>query len=147
MIRVLVADDQRLARKGWCAILALAPDMEVIGEARSGKEAVELALKLRPDVILMAVEMPELDGLEATRCIHLQDAKIAILMVDMIDEGATVQQALECGASGFVAGYDFLKELVPGVRAVHEQRHYFSPSIAAMLPDWRNGHPPRQEKA
>ncbi len=147
MIRVLVANDQKLVRGGWRAILTTAPDIQVIGEARSGKEAVEFALKFRPDVILMDVEMPEMDGLEATRSIHLQDAKIAILMVDMTCEEMTVRQALEYGATGYIAEYDFLKELVPGVRAVREQKNYFSPSIARMLPDWRSGHLPGLEKA
>ncbi len=147
MIRVLVVDDQRLVRDGWCALLSQASEMEVVGEARDGKEAVEQALKLRPDVILMDVTMPVMNGLEATRQIHLQNGQISILMVAMTFEQATVKQALAYGAKGYIAKHEFLKELVQGVRAVHEGKSYYSPSIATMLPDWRNGQPPETKKA
>jgi DNA-binding NarL/FixJ family response regulator len=146
MIRVLVVDDQKLVRKGWCAVLSQAPDIEVVGEARSGKEAAELALKLRPDVILMDDSMPEMDGLEATRQIHLQNDKISIVMVAMTYEEAPVRQALAYGAKGYIAKHEFLNELVPGVRAVRDGSYHFSPSIAKMLPEWRTGHLPETKK-
>ncbi len=142
----LVGIDRQPVRKGWCAVLLLAPDMRVVGEARSGEEAVELALRLLPDIILMDVSMPEMDGLEATRQIHVQNDKIAILMVDMTCEEATVRQALEDGVQGYIAMHEFSTELVPGVRAVHAGKTYFSPSIAKILPDHRNGQPPRSKK-
>jgi DNA-binding NarL/FixJ family response regulator len=147
MIRVLVVDDQKLVRDGWCAVLARTSDIQVVGEAGSGKEAVEQALKLGPDVILMDVRMPVMNGLEATRQIHLQNGKISVLMVAMTFEEAPVRQALAYGAKGYIAKHEFLTALVPGVRAVHEGKHYFSPSIATMLPDWRNGQPPETKKS
>jgi DNA-binding NarL/FixJ family response regulator len=146
MIRVLVVDDQKLVRDGWCAVLARTSHIKVVGEARSSKEAVELALKLVPDVILMDVSMPGMDGLEATRQIQLQNDKISILMVAMAHEEATVRQALESGAKGYVAKHEFLNERVPGVRAVHEGKNYSSPSVAKILAGWRKGHPPEGKK-
>ncbi len=135
MIRVLMVDDQKLVRDGWRALLTRTSDIQVVGAARSGKEAVELAINLKPEVILMDVSMPEMDGLEATRQIHLQNGKISVLMVAANYEEATVRQALAYGAKGYIAKHEFLAELVPGVRAVHEGKTYFSPSIAKMLPD------------
>jgi DNA-binding NarL/FixJ family response regulator len=94
----------------------------------------------------MDVRMPEMNGLEATRQIHRQNAKISILMVAMTHDEATVRQALEYGAQGYISKDEFLRELVPGVRAVSEGKKYFSPSIAKMLPDQRDGQPPGTKK-
>ena len=101
---MLIADDQTLVRTGFRMILSVEPDIEVVGEATNGKEAVALALKLRPDVVLMDVRMPELDGIEATRRLVSAGASgsVKVLMLTTFDLDEYVFGALQAGASGFL---------------------------------------------
>ena len=103
-IRVVIADDQQLIRAGFKMILSAEPDIEVVGEANTGSEAVALTAELRPDVILMDIRMPDMDGIEATRRILAQDHKPppSVLILTTFDLDEYVYEALRAGASGFL---------------------------------------------
>lgn len=118
MITVLIVDDQPLQRLGFRMILESHPDTEVIGEARNGVEAVRLATELRPDVILMDVRMPGLNGIEATRRIVAEGGRSHILMLTTFDLDEYVYAALRAGASGFLLKDAYPEELLAGIRAV-----------------------------
>jgi DNA-binding NarL/FixJ family response regulator len=131
MISVLLADDQALVRAGFRALLGAEPDIEVVGEASDGLEAVKLAQQTRPDVVLMDIRMPGVDGLEATRRIAadpvLADTKVVILTTFELDE--YVFEALRTGASGFLVKDTEPVELLRGIRAVAAGDALLSPSV------------------
>ena len=135
MIRVLLADDQALIRAGFRVLLEAADDIEVIGEAVNGDQAVELAKAERPDVILMDIRMPGTDGLAATSQIAAADAaggvKVVILTTFETDE--YVYQALRAGASGFLVKDAEPEELIRAVRVVHKGEALLSPSVTRRL--------------
>ncbi len=135
MIRVLLADDQALIRAGFRVLLEAAHDIEVIGEAVNGEQAVELARAERPDVILMDIRMPGTDGLAATSQIAAADAlsavKVVILTTFETDE--YVYQALRAGASGFLVKDAEPEELIRAVRVVHKGEALLSPSVTRRL--------------
>ncbi len=135
MIRVLLADDQALIRAGFRVLLEAADDIEVIGEAVNGDQAVELAKAERPDVILMDIRMPGTDGLAATSQIAAADAlsgvKVVILTTFETDE--YVYQALRAGASGFLVKDAEPEELIRAVRVVHQGEALLSPSVTRRL--------------
>jgi DNA-binding NarL/FixJ family response regulator len=135
MIRVVLADDQALVRAGFRALLEAEPDIEVVGEAGTGEQAVRLATSLAPDVVLMDIRMPGLDGLEATRRIvsdaRLADVRIVILTTFDLDE--YVFEALRLGASGFLVKDTEPLDLLRGVRAVAGGDALLSPSITRRL--------------
>jgi DNA-binding NarL/FixJ family response regulator len=145
VIHVLIADDQKLAREGLKAVLSTARDIAVVGMACDGKETVDLALRLKPDVVLMDIEMPGMNGLQATGEIHRRAPEVAVLIVAWAYDLPLVRQALDNGAKGFVAKNEFAQELIPAVRAVHEGKTYFSASIAKMLSE-RQDDQERQSK-
>ena len=134
-IRVVIADDQPLLRTGFKAILASAPDLDVVGEAGDGREAVRLAKSARADVVLMDVRMPVLDGLAATRQItadeDLSGVKVLILTTFEIDE--YVFEALRAGASGFLGKSADAEELLAAVRTVHRGEALLSPAATRTL--------------
>ena len=131
MIRVLLADDQGLVRAGFRALLDAEADIEVAGEAREGREAVELTRALRPDVVLMDIRMPELDGLAATRELaadrSLAGVRIVILTTFEIDD--YVFEALRAGASGFLVKDTEPVDLIAAVRLVARGKALLSPSV------------------
>jgi DNA-binding NarL/FixJ family response regulator len=135
MIRVLLADDQALIRAGFRVLLEAADDIEVIGEAVNGEQAIELARSGRPDVILMDIRMPGTDGLAATHAIAtdgtLKGTRIVILTTFETDE--YVYQALRAGASGFLVKDTEPEELIRGVRVVHRGEALLSPSVTRRL--------------
>jgi DNA-binding NarL/FixJ family response regulator len=137
MIRVLIVDDQSLVRTGLSVLLDAEEDIEVIGQATDGVEAVEHAGRLRPDVILMDVRMPRLDGLAATRQIvddpTLAAVRVVILTTFEIDE--YVFEALRAGASGFLLKDADPEELLRAVRVVHEGESLLSPAVTRRLID------------
>jgi len=114
-IRVLLADDEALVRTGLRMILGAEPDLEVVGEATNGAEAVRLAVDLAPDVLLLDIRMPELDGLEATR--RLQGTAVAVVLLTTFDSDANVREALAAGASGFLLKDVPAEQLVAAIRA------------------------------
>lgn len=135
MIRVVVADDQGLVRRGFASILDSFEDIEVVGEAENGADAVSLAVRERPDVVLMDVRMPHMDGLEATRRITtdpaLSDVRILILTTFDLDE--YVHDALTAGASGFLLKDATPDELVQAVRVVADGDALLAPKITRRL--------------
>ena len=125
-IKVLVADDQSMVRAGFRMLLAQEPDIEVVGEAGDGRAAIEEARLLRPDVVLMDVRMPELDGIAATRAIA-GAARVLILTTFDLDE--YVYDALQAGASGFVLKDDPPEQLLAAIRTVAEGQALLSPAV------------------
>src|ERR671922_1971222 len=134
-IRVLVADDQEIVRTGLAMILEAQPDIEVVGEAADGREAVALARELRPDVCLLDVRMPELDGIEATRRLAGPDVEdpLAVVVITTFDLDEYVHGALKAGARGFLlkdAGPDLLTQ---AIHAAAQGDALIAPSITARL--------------
>ena len=128
-IRVLVADDQSMVRAGFRMLLAGEEDIDVVAEASNGLEAVEKADRFHPDVILMDIRMPELDGLEATRRIVAADKGARILVLTTFDLDEYVYEALRAGASGFVLKDDPAEQLLAAVRVVAGGDALLSPTI------------------
>lgn len=130
MIRVLLADDEAMIRAGVRAILSTAEDIEVVAEASDGREAVDLALKHRPDVCLLDIRMPRLDGLQAAAELHRAAPATAVAMLTTFSEDEYIASALGSGAAGFLLKSGNPRELIAGVQAVAEGGAYLSPSIA-----------------
>lgn len=130
MIRVLLADDEGMVRAGVRAILAAAPDIEVVAEAGDGREAVELARAHRPDVALLDIRMPVLDGLEAAAEMRRAAPDVAVVMLTTFSEDDYISRALDSGASGFLLKSGDPYELMAAVRAVRGGAAYLSPVIA-----------------
>ncbi|HEY7347913.1 MAG TPA: response regulator transcription factor [Ktedonobacterales bacterium] len=135
-LRVLIADDHPLFRHGIQALLSATPDVEVVGEARTGEEAISLAASLQPDVILMDIQMPGTNGIEATRRILHTSPHIRILMVTMFEDDASVFTAMRAGARGYVLKDTEKTELLRAIRAVGGGEAIFSPAIATRLLDF-----------
>lgn len=132
-IRVLIADDHTLVREGLRALLEGQGDFEVIAEASNGREAVDRAIQLRPDVVLMDIGMPELDGLAATRHIVRTNPAIRILVLTVHETEDYFFRVLEVGAHGFLVKDAASTELVAAVRAVHHGGVYLHPPMAKRL--------------
>lgn len=133
VIRVLVVDDQALVRGGFRLILDLQPDMEVVGEARDGREALAMARELRPDVVLMDVRMPGMDGLEATRQLLSVGEGPRVLMLTTFDLDEYVYEALRAGASGFLLKDVRPEQLTDAVRVVADGETLLAPAITQRL--------------
>jgi len=132
-IRVLVADDHAIVRKGICALLATEPDIKVVGEANDGRDAITEAQRLRPDVILMDLVMPGMDGLEAIRHITARQPKARILVLTSFAGDDKVFPAIRAGALGYLLKDSSPEELVQAIRQVHRGRSSLHPSIARKL--------------
>ena len=139
-IRVLVVDDHTIVRDGICALLALAGDIEVVGEAANGSEALKMVKELEPDVVLMDIAMPIMDGLEATRRICKEFPRMRVLVLTQYDDKEYVFPVIEAGASGFISKVAASSELASGIRSVFQGDSYLSPSVAKLLiEDYRHG--------
>jgi DNA-binding NarL/FixJ family response regulator len=132
-LRVLIADDHPIFRNGMRALLASVPDMEVVGEATNGDEALAQAVALQPDVILMDLQMPGIGGIEATRGIMLASPHIRVLVVTMFEDDYSVFAAMRAGARGYVVKGVNPEEMLRAIRAVGSGEAIFSPTIAARL--------------
>ena len=132
-LRILVAEDHPLFRKGMIALLSSVPEFEVVGEAKTGEEAVVRAAQLQPDVILMDLQMPEVNGIEATRRILQHDPGVRILVVTLFEDDDSVFMALRAGARGYVLKDADEEEVVLSIRAVGRGEAIFSPAIATRV--------------
>ncbi len=133
-IRVLIADDQELVRTGFRAILNSEPDIEVVGEAGDGRQAVENAQQLQPDVVLMDIRMPILDGLEATRrIVTAPDSKPRVLILTTFDLDEYVYDALRSGASGFLLKDNPADQLITAIHVVARGEALLAPSVTRRL--------------
>ncbi len=134
-IRILVADDQELVRRGFCALIAAEDDLEVVGEAATGVEAVDQAFSTRPDVILMDIRMPELDGIEATTLIAGPevDEPLKVVIITTFDLDEYVYGAIGAGATGFLLKNSGPELLVEAVRAAALDESLISPAVTTRL--------------
>jgi DNA-binding NarL/FixJ family response regulator len=146
MLRVLIADDQELVRTGFRVILNAEPDLEVVGEAKDGRETIDAIGSLRPDVVLMDIRMPNLDGIEATRRITAQDNPPRVLILTTFDLDEYVYEALRAGASGFLLKDAGADELIHAVRVVAAGEALLAPSITRRLIEDYARRPPHREQ-
>jgi two-component system, NarL family, response regulator NreC len=138
MIKILLVDDHALVRHGFRMILAAQPDMEIAGEAGNGNDAVELAQKLKPDVVVMDVAMPELNGIEATRRLIELSPRTRVLALSMHKDAVYVREILRAGARGYLLKDSADADLLAAVRAVAKGEGYLSPGVSdAVLSDYR----------
>ena len=137
-IRILLADDHAVVRQGFKMILAAQPDMEIVGEAANGREAVELAQQLSPDVVVMDVSMPELNGIEATRRLASLVPHARVVALSMHKDSVYVREILRAGARGYLLKDSGAADLVASIRAVASGESYLSPAVSnAVLDDYR----------
>lgn len=141
-LRVLIADDHPLFRHGMTGLLSTQPDIEVVGEATTGEEAVARVEELQPDVVLMDIKMPGVSGIEATRRILADHPAVRILMVTMFEDDASVFTAMRAGARGYVLKDAAKDDVLGAIRAVGRGGAVFSPGVAARLMDFFTASPP-----
>lgn len=135
-IQILLADDHPVFRRGIRALLGIEPDLAIVGEATLGEQAVELAAALQPDVVLMDIQMPGINGIEATRRILHTSPHIRILMVTMYEDDEWVFMALRAGALGYVLKHADEADILRAIRAVARGEAIFSPAVARRVIDY-----------
>lgn len=138
-ITVFVADDHAMVREGLISVLAAQPDIEIVGTAANGREALAQVLKLMPQVVILDISMPELDGIETTRQILAEMPDTLILILSMHSSAHHVFHALEAGARGYLLKESAGKEVVNAVRVVHTRRRYLSPKVAEIVAEGLGG--------
>lgn len=148
-IRVILADDHTVVRQGLRALLVAEGDIDIVGEAENGRQAVQIARKLVPDVAVIDIAMPQLNGLEATRQITRTVPSTKVLILSSYSDDEYVQQLTEAGAAGYLIKQTAANELLKAIREAHKGNAYFSPSIAKRLRDqcreaFVSGQPPRR---
>lgn len=131
-IRVLLADDHAMLRDGLQALLQAAADIEVAGSASNGREALRLAAALNPDVIVMDITMPDMNGLEALALLREKHPRIRVVMLSMHSSSEHVYRALNAGAAGYLLKESAGEDIVTAIRRVHAGRSYMSPALAAL---------------
>jgi DNA-binding NarL/FixJ family response regulator len=134
-IRILIADDHGVVAEGLKHLVEAQTDMEVVSLAVDGREAVRQARDLHPDVVLMDLSMPELNGADATRAILERDPKCRVIVLSMYSEREYVRRALKAGAAGYVVKRSAAKEVVEAIRAVHAGQRFLSPRVADVVLD------------
>lgn len=132
-IRILIADDHTLFRDGLRSLFASLPETQLVGEAASGEEAIALAESLQPDVVLMDIQMPGRNGIEATRCITRASPHIGVVMVTMFEDDESVFAAMRAGARGYVLKGADQTEMLRAIRCAARGEALFGPAIAARL--------------
>ncbi len=134
-VTVLIADDHTVVRQGLRAMLQTEPDIEIVGEAETGREAVQLARTLKPDVVVMDIAMPELGGLEATRQITRQVPSARVLVLSSYGDDEYVDQLAEAGAVGYLLKQEAFTDVVRGIREARKGNAFFSPAVSKHLVD------------
>jgi DNA-binding NarL/FixJ family response regulator len=129
----MIADDHEVVRKGLISLLQAQPDWQVCGEAADGREAVEKAQQLRPDVVILDIGMPSLNGLEATRQILKVNPQARVLILTLHDSDQVVREVLNAGARGFLLKSDAARDLVAAVEALRRDKTYFTSKVATMV--------------
>lgn len=132
-IRVLLADDHNVVREGLRLILESADDIQVVGEVENGRQAVQMAKKLQPDVCVMDVVMPTLNGVEATRQLLKEAPNTKVLVLSSYSDDDRVQQLIEVGATGYLVKQTAANDLLAAIREAHKGNAFFSPSISKRL--------------
>lgn len=132
-IGVLVADDHTLVRRGLISLLSLAEGIRVVGEAADGRAAVERALEIDPDVVLMDINMPLLNGLEATRKLKKEAPHVRILILSAHDNEQYILQVIQSGANGYLLKNSSADDLFSAIRSVHSGHAFFSPSVSKVI--------------
>jgi DNA-binding NarL/FixJ family response regulator len=146
-IRVLIADDHPVFRAGMSGLLDSVPDTEVVGEASTGREAVEMTKTLAPEVVLMDVKMPDLNGIDATREVLAACPEVAVLVVTMLEDDDSVFAAMRAGAAGYMLKGAQQAEVLGAIRAVAGGQAIFGPGIARRVRDFFSGGPAASPKA
>jgi DNA-binding NarL/FixJ family response regulator len=131
--RIFIADDHEVVRKGLCALLQAEPGWEICGEAADGREAAEKIRALKPDVSILDIGMPGLNGLEATRQILKDDPRAKVLILTFHDSDQVVRDVLNAGAKGFLLKSDAARDLVVAIEALRRDKSYFTSKVAAMV--------------
>jgi len=132
-IKILLADDHKLLRQGLRSLIEEQPDMDVIAEAEDGRSIIKLAAKLRPDIVVMDISMPGLNGIEATRQITAKDAGVKVLALSMHADRLFIVEMLAAGASGYLLKDCAFEDLIRAIHVLVEGRTYLSPKISDMV--------------
>jgi DNA-binding NarL/FixJ family response regulator len=132
-VRLVLADDHEIMRVGLRNLLQQQEFWSVVGEAADGEEAVDMVVSLKPDVALLDIAMPRLNGLEATRQILAQGARTKILLLSAYDSTRVISDVLDSGAKGYVLKSDAARDLVAAVQAVHSNQTFFTPKVADLV--------------
>jgi DNA-binding NarL/FixJ family response regulator len=138
---ILLVDDHMVVREGLRALLATEPDLEVVGEAETGRQAVDLARQLRPNLVVMDIVMPSLNGLEATRQITKNAPSCKVLILSSYSDDEYVQRLTEVGATGYLIKHTAADELLNAIREIEKGNTVYSPAIARQLRDHHAGKP------
>lgn len=132
-LRILIADDHEVVRRGLCALLQSHEGWEICGDAKDGREAVEKAKQLNPDIVILDVGMPNLNGLAATRQLLQQNPQQKVIVLTITDSDQVIREALDAGARGFVLKSDAARDLVSAVEALQRNRMFFTPRVNDMV--------------
>lgn len=132
-LRLVVADDHALMRRGICDLLEAEPGWEIVAQAVNGREAVDAVARTRPDVLVIDLAMPELNGLTAAREILRSFPRVEIVLLTMHNTDQTIREVLECGARGYVLKSDAEQDLIAAVKAVAQGKPFFTPSVAEVV--------------
>jgi DNA-binding NarL/FixJ family response regulator len=132
-IRVMIVDDHKLVREGLNAVFDNGSDISVVGEAGSGEEALEMVSKVKPDVVLMDISMPGMNGIQATKLIRKQNPEVKIVILTMLDQEGSVYEAVKAGATGYMIKSTSTDELVRAIKTVYEGKALLHPDATAQL--------------
>jgi DNA-binding NarL/FixJ family response regulator len=132
-LRILLADDHEIVRRGLCALLQRHEGWEICGEATDGREVLEKAKQLNPDVVIVDIGMPNLNGLDATRRLLQQDPNSKVIVLTVTDADQVIREALDAGARGFVLKSDAARDLVTAIEALQSKRMFFTPRVNDLL--------------